>query len=998
MPTKRAATLLSSDVAAALFGLPDTTESVIRHCTLDDEDRSLVFARRGAHNRLGFAVQLCALRYPGRLLTEGATPPDMMLRFLANQVDAAPSDFDRYGRGTETGRRHAAELLGHLSLRRASVQDRRAVMAKLENQALDQDDPGYLLAEMVAGFREAGCTLPSLATMERDCRDLIARTRRTVWTRLTAGLDAEQTAALDALLTDRADQRVSVLAWLRHAPQAARPGQIGSVFDRLERIRAVGIDRARRDLVPRRRFETLVEEARRVPVQHLAGRYGALRRRALLIAAAIDLEETLTDHGLDLMGRFLGNLFNRSDHAHAAGMQSRGKAIAEQLRMHAALVETLDAAKAEGTDAFSSIEAHLGWARVLESAGLSKQLVAGEAFNPLSELPERYGILRPVAARFLSLYQFESAPAAASTLRAVDALRSAWAKPRRRLPENPPTAFVGRRWTKFVFGKDSGIDERHYAFCAVEALFNRLRAGDIWVAGSRNYASFEDGLIAPEAWAHLVETGDHGLAVETDFPAFCARITEKLDGRLSEIDRRATDGTLPDAAINETGLRIGRTEGLETAKQAEPVARRLYASLPSIRITDLLIEVDRWTGFASAFTHLRTGREAGSRQALFSALLAEGTNMSLTRMAEAAQGPSVRQLAWTADWHIRPETYANALARIVDAQHRHPLAAWFGESVVASSDGQHFRAGGHGEARNLVNAKYGKDPGAAIYTHITGRYGPVHSTLIPPSAGEAAHVLGGLLNHRCDLAIETQHMDTGGVNDHLFAMGDMLGYRIAPRIRNLKERRLYSIAKPASYPTLAPIIDSRVNMTLLEAAWSDTLRFAASVKAGAIPAALAMKRLAAWPRQNHIAGGMREYGRIVRTLFILDWIDSPDLRRQTTEELNKGEGRNNLARAIFHNRLGELRERSATAQANRASGLNLIVSAIILWNTVYLERAIDAARTRGDPVPDHLVRHIAPLGWEHINLNGDFFWVFEKPKTPDGYRPLRNPNRDLLAA
>lgn len=120
-----------------------------------------------------------------------------------------------------------------------------------------------------------------------------------------------------------------------------------------------------------------------------------------------------------------------------------------------------------------------------------------------------------------------------------------------------------------------------------------------------------------------------------------------------------------------------------------------------------------------------------------------------------------------------------------------------------------------------------------------------------------------------------------------------------------------------------------------------------------------MKRLAAWPRQNFVAGGMREYGRIVRTLFILDWTDNPALRRQTTEELNKGEGRNNLARAIFHNRLGELRERSATAPANRASGLNLIASAIILRNTVYPERAIDAASRLGESVPDQLVGHIA---------------------------------------
>lgn len=170
MPTKRAAaSLLSSEATATLFGLPDTIEAVIRHCTLDDDDRDLVFERRDAHNRLGFAVQLCTLRYPGRLVGEGETPPELMLRLLAEQVDAAPSDFERYGCGAETGRRHAAELLGRLSLRRASVQDRRAVMAMLENQAVGRDEPAYLIAEMVAGFRQAGCALPPIETVERDC-------------------------------------------------------------------------------------------------------------------------------------------------------------------------------------------------------------------------------------------------------------------------------------------------------------------------------------------------------------------------------------------------------------------------------------------------------------------------------------------------------------------------------------------------------------------------------------------------------------------------------------------------------------------------------------------------------------------------------------------------------------------------------------------------------------------------------------------------------------
>ena len=363
-----------------------------------------------------------------------------------------------------------------------------------------------------------------------------------------------------------------------------------------------------------------------------------------------------------------------------------------------------------------------------------------------------------------------------------------------------------------------------------------------------------------------------------------------------------------------------------------------------------------------------------------------------------SHGFSVRQLAWMADWHLRPETYASALATIVDAQHRQPLAARFGEMIVASSDGLHFRAGGQAEARSVVNAKYGREPGAAIYTHISGRYAPFHSRLIPASARETPFVLSGLLDHGGDFEIETSHADTGGVSDHNFAIAYLLGYRLAPRIRNIRDRRLYTFKPPAAYLSVRPIIEGKINVRLLRDTWDDLLRFAASLQHGSIDAAAALKRLAAYPEQNRIASALRELGRIIRTLFTIDWVLDPGLRRQATEELNKGEGRNNLARAVFHHRLGELRDRTAEAQANRASGLNLLTSAIILWNTIYLERTIAAATARKQPIPDHLIRHIAPLGWEHIILTGDYIWTFEPPKTHDGYRLLRDPNQSLLAA
>ena len=113
--------------------------------------------------------------------------------------------------------------------------------------------------------------------------------------------------------------------------------------------------------------------------------------------------------------------------------------------------------------------------------------------------------------------------------------------------------------------------------------------------------------------------------------------------------------------------------------------------LPNVRITALLAEVDRWTEFSAAFTHLHMGLPADDRRVALTPVLADATNLGLTRMADACAVASYRQLAWTAGWHLREETHRHALAAVVNAQQRHPLAAVFGAADVSSSDGQHFQ-------------------------------------------------------------------------------------------------------------------------------------------------------------------------------------------------------------------------------------------------------------------------------------------------------------------
>ena len=411
-----------------------------------------------------------------------------------------------------------------------------------------------------------------------------------------------------------------------------------------------------------------------------------------------------------------------------------------------------------------------------------------------------------------------------------------------------------------------------------------------------------------------------------------------------------------------------------------------------MKITDILLDVDAWTGFGDCFTHRRSGRPADDRNALLTVILADGINLGLTRMADSCRGASLRQLAHLHDWHISEAAYGEALGRLIDAHRAMPLAGLWGTGVSSSSDGQQFHAGGRGAAIGDINARNGNEPGVSFYTHISDQYDPFGSRVIAATAGEAPYVLDGLLYHQTGLSIEEHYTDTGGASDHVFGLMPFFGYRFAPRLRDIKERRLHLLPGQEAGPLLAGMVGEPIAYDQAAAHWDELLRLATSIRTGTVTASAMLRKLCAYPRQNGLALALREVGRLERSIFMLDWLQDINLRRRTQAGLNKGEARNALARALFFNQLGELRDRRFENQSYRASGLNLLVAAIILWNTRYLEQALADMNTSDD-----IARHIAPLGWEHIALTGDYSWERDDRPAPHQLRQLRI-SPSLLAA
>ena len=312
--------------------------------------------------------------------------------------------------------------------------------------------------------------------------------------------------------------------------------------------------------------------------------------------------------------------------------------------------------------------------------------------------------------------------------------------------------------------------------------------------------------------------------------------------------------------------------------------------------------------------------------------------------------------------YLRAETLTRANARLVAAQNGLDLARRWGGGDVASADGLRFVV----PVRTIhagPNPKYfGPERGVTYYNLVSDQFTGLNAITVPGTLRDSLVLLSVVLEQPTDLRPTEIMTDSGAYTDTIFGIFWLLGYQFSPRLADIGGARFWRIDGSADYGALNALAAHTINRPLIERHWDDLLRLAGSLKLGLVPAAGLIRTLQTNDRPTRLAQALAELGRIIKTQYLLAYIDDEAYRRRILIQLNRGEQRHQLARVVFHGRRGELRQRYRDGQEDQLGALGLVVNLIVLWNTIYMDAALAQLRAEGFPVRDEDVARLTPLG------------------------------------
>ncbi|MCX4882258.1 Tn3 family transposase [Streptomyces sp. NBC_00847] len=439
----------------------------------------------------------------------------------------------------------------------------------------------------------------------------------------------------------------------------------------------------------------------------------------------------------------------------------------------------------------------------------------------------------------------------------------------------------------------------------------------------------------------------------------------------------------------------GRLHFAALEPEPEPASLRdlreaVEAMLPRVDLPEALLEVFSWTGADQAFTSV-TGGEARLKDlhvTIAALLVAHSCNVGYTPVIGAAEALKYGRLSHVDQTYLRLATYRAANATLIDYQASIPLAQAWGGGLVASVDGMRFVVPVPSVYARPNPKYFGRRGGATWLNMINDQAAGLGGKVVAGTPRDSLYVLDVLYDRDGGKRPEMIVTDTASYSDIVFGLLTLAGFAYAPQLADLPDQKMWRIDRSADYGAFQDAARGRVDLARIERHWEDILRIIGSIHTGAVRAYDVIRMLSRDGRPTQLGDAIAHYGRIAKTLHILRLADEPGYRRQIKSQANLQEGRHSLARKIFHGRHGQLYQRYQDGMEDQIGALGYVLNSLVLFNTRYMDAAVNQLRADGFDVRDEDVARLSPFVRHHINMHGRY--SFQLPDLPGGLRPLRD--------
>ncbi|OLR23262.1 Tn3 family transposase [Bacillus cereus] len=878
--------------------------------------------------------------------------------------------------------RHQKEIRQYLQVSTFGKDALHVATKAIYKAAYVMDHPPDLINVAIEELIKGHYELPAFSTLDRLVRRVRTLVNNQLCHTVMNRLSNQEKHKLDELLRTSQETKHSSFNYFKELPKSPSISHMKELQNKLDFITSFmsNIEELLKE-VPNSKVKNFALEALALDASEMKD-FTMAKRYTLLLSVIYRSQIITRDHLIDMFLKRIARIHKKGKEELAL-LREKQRSISENLI--SILSEVLRTTHMhDDTNIIGSAITELferrGGIDSLQQDCLALSSYNGNNYLPLLE--KFYNSHRKTLFRLISLLKLDSTTQDDSLIKALQFLLLNENRRVEHLPTSIDLSFANEQWKQTLrVGKGSNLLYRkRLEICIFSYLASELKTGDVSVQGSEKYADYRKQLLSWEECEPLVKE----YCKELNFPSSPTQFVKQLKQNLTSV-ANTVDSNYPNngqVMITEDGEPILKRFVRKTVSiSSKLLEKEIIQRLPERTVLDILCNVEHWTHWTKHFGPL-SGSDSkleDPTERYIVTTFGYGCNLGPTQTAKHMRNTiTPHMLSFVNRRHIHIPRLNAALQDVLNQYHTFSLPKLWGTGKIAAADGTKHDM----YTENLISEyhiRYG-GYGALAYHHVADNYIALFSHFIPCGVWEAIYIIDGLLKNKSDIQPDTLHADTQGQSTPVFALSYLLGIQLMPRIRNWKDLKFFRPDKHTQYKHIDPLFKDVIDWRLIETHWKDLFQVVVSIKMGKILPSTLLRKLSSNSKKNRLYQAFQELGRVIRTIFLLQYISDMKLREQITASTNKVEAYNGFSKWLFFGSDGIITENDPIEQEKRIKYNELITNSVIFQNVVDITTILWQLKNEGYRFSRQDLERISPYITRHIKRFGDY--VIDLQKIP----------------